>query len=170
VLSLACYGVQSNAQSIKPNNPLVGTWKLVADQQVDDTEKVIQQDNDVEGMLIYTNEGTMSVQFYWRGKRRPMLNDSIMNRDGVSYGLGLGKNTWTADQAKMLIDTYDAYFGVYTTDLESHIVTHVTRGNLRPEKSGTVYKRRYRIEGDNLYLRSIDLHMKWQVWLVKVSP
>jgi hypothetical protein len=169
VVILACYGPQGHAQNKKPNNSLVGTWKLVADQQVDDTGKVILQDKDVDGMLIYTDAGTMSVQFYWRGRRRPIMNDSVMNHDGVSYGLGLGENTWTAKQAKMMIDTYDAYFGSYITDLKNHIVTHLTRGNLRPEKSGTVYKRRFKIEGNNLYLRSVEPLMKWQVWLVRVK-
>jgi hypothetical protein len=29
VLFLAGYGPQANAQNVRPNNPLVGTWKLV---------------------------------------------------------------------------------------------------------------------------------------------
>jgi hypothetical protein len=158
-----------NAQKVKSNNPLIGTWKFVADQQVDESGKVVQEDKDVDGLLIYTNEGLMSVQFYWRGKRQPMMNDSIMNRDGISYGLGLGKNTWTTDDAKMLIDTYDAYFGKYDVDVKNSTVTHVIFANLRPEKSGTTYKRTYKVEGDNLYLRSTNPEMKWQTWLVRIK-
>ncbi len=36
---------------------LPGSWKLIADQQVDNNGKVISQDTAVSGLLIYTTEG-----------------------------------------------------------------------------------------------------------------
>jgi|GEM_PF-6759816 len=39
--------------------------------------------------------------------------------------------------------------------------------NLRPEKAGTLYKRRFQLAGDTLYLRSTDLETLWQVKAVR---
>jgi hypothetical protein len=153
---------------VKPK-PIVGCWHFIADQELDETGKVIRQDKQVDGMLIYTPEGYISVQFYWRGKRQPMITDSIMYHDGLSYGLGLGVNSWSTDEARKILDTYDAYFGCYLLNSKSHIVTHIVSGNLRPEKSGITYKRRYILKGDSLFLRSTDPKMKWQAALVRVK-
>src|SRR6187402_1884693 len=88
---------------------LTGAWKAVADQQVNNKGQVVAQDTSIRGLLIYTDAGKMNVQILWPGVRRPILNDSsIMQRDGNSTGLGIGKNSWTADERGKLFDSYDA--------------------------------------------------------------
>ena len=92
-----------------------------------------------------------------------------MNNDGISSGLGLGFNTWSTEQARTIIDTYDAYFGDYSIDWNDQIVTHTMTGNLRPEKSGTIYKRRFQLSNDTLYLRDAKPNQYWQVVWVKTK-
>ncbi len=96
------------------------------------------------------------------------MTDSIMNNDGNSTGLGAGQNTWTLEQARTIIDTYDAYFGDYSIDTEKSILSHIIHGSLRPEKAGTVHKRIFRVNGDTLYLKSADTTVKWQAKWIRI--
>lgn len=147
---------------------LVGTWKFVSDQKIDSLENVINQDNNVDGQLTYTDKGDMSVQLIWFGKRELIMNDSVMNFDGVSTGVGLGTNSWTDEQNRTWIDTYDAYFGEYDIDEEKKIVAHKINGNLRPERKRKEYKRHYKIVDDTLFLKSTDSSERWRtVWTKK---
>lgn len=147
---------------------VVGTWKFVSDQQIDSLENIISRDDNVDGRLIYTNNGDMSVQLIWFSKREPMMSDSVMNSDGVSTGVGLGTNSWTAEQNSTWIDTYDAYFGEYEIHEPSKTVTHRISGNLRPERKTKEYKRYYKIKGDTLFLKSTNPAYKWRaVWIRK---
>jgi hypothetical protein len=173
LLSIVCLPILLHA--CNPSGPiaenqkvvLTGSWKFVADQELDSNNRVVKEDTTVDGLLIYTADGKMSVQLLWQGTRRPILTDSIMNQDGISSGLGLGTNTWTSDQARLIIDTYDAYFGNYIVDWKDNIVTHVIDGTLRPEKTGTTYRRIFAVTDDTLLLRSTDPSKKWQAKWVR---
>lgn len=147
---------------------LVGTWKFVSDQQIDSLENIISRDDNVDGRLIYTSDGDMSVQLIWFSKREPMMSDTVMNSDGVSTGVGPGTNSRTAEQNSTWIDTYDACFGEYEIQEPSKTVTHRISGNLRPERKGKEYKRYYKITGDTLFLKSTNPADKWRtVWIRK---
>jgi hypothetical protein len=148
-------------------NDLAGAWRAVADQLIDSSGNVVRQDTNVSGLIIYTADGKMSAQILWKGVRSPLMNDSIMKQDGISTGLGIGSNTWSPEQERKLIDSYDSYFGDYTVDWKANIVTHTMAGNLRPEKEGTVYKRLFKIKNDSLFLRSTDTASRWQVAWVR---
>jgi len=152
------------------DNPLTGSWNFIADQEIDSAGHVINQDTSVTGLLIYAAGGKMSVQLLWKETRASIINDSIMKLDGTSQGLGLGSNSWSVDQARKIIDTYDAYFGDYSIDKNKNEVTHIITGNLRPEKAGSSYTRSFRIKGDTLFLRSTYKDMKWQTAWLKNRP
>jgi hypothetical protein len=166
IFILSCHATGGGAES-KNENKLAGSWQFIADQLQDSANNLIKQDTVVRGLLIYTPDGKVSVQFLWKGTRAPMLNDTVINKDGVSTGLGLGFNTWNLEQAGKWIDTYEAYFGDYTVDWSTNTVTHIIKGNLRPVKEGTVYKRIFRLKGDSLFLRSTDPVERWGVVCVR---
>ncbi len=167
-LLLLFYSCNTSSETSKStSDSLVGSWNLVADQELDHNNLVIKEDTSVAGLLIYTDDGRMSVQLLWQGTRTKIINDSIMNFDGISTGIGLGANTWSTEQARTIIDAYDAYFGKYSVDWHNNIVTHTIDGNLRPENQGTAKKRTFELNGDTLLLRSTDTAMKWQVKWVK---
>ena len=158
---------QSSNKSKSDNEPLLGSWRFVEEQELDNTGAVINRDTNVDGLLIYAPEGKMNVELLYKGTRQKIINDTIMNNDGISSHLGFGFNTWSAEQAKTIIDTYDAYFGDYSVDWKDQIVTHTMKGNLRPEKSGTIYKRRFRLKNDTLFLRDAKPDQYWQIVWVK---
>jgi hypothetical protein len=150
-------------------NPLIGTWEFVADQQMDSAGQVLKQDTSVFGSLIYTSNGRMSVQFCWPNDRVKYMSDSVMTRDGNSTGLGIGKNSWTSEENRTWIDTYDSYFGTYNAEMETNTVTHIVEGNLRPERRLKEYKRAYFLNGDTLYLKSSDPKEHWRVVLKRLQ-
>ena len=168
VLAFSCYSCKQSSNTAKNDNePFLGSWRFVEEQELDSTGAVINRDPNVDGLLIYSPEGKMNVQLIWKGTRNKIITDTIMNNDGVSSHLGLGFNTWSTEVARTLIDTYDAYFGDYSVDWKDQIVTHTMTGNLRPEKSGTIYKRRFQLKNDTLFLRDAKPNMYWQVVWVK---
>lgn len=158
---------QLSGKAKNDNEPLLGSWRFVEEQELDSTGAVINRDRNVDGLLIYAPEGKMNVQLLYKGTRQRIITDTIMNNDGISSHLGLGFNTWSAEHARTLIDTYDAYFGDYSINWKDQIVTHTMTGNLRPEKSGTIYKRRFRLKDDTLFLRDAKPNQYWQVVWVK---
>jgi len=169
ILIVTIQSCQTANQKEENNDKLlIGSWKFIADQELDNNNQVKNEDTNVRGLLIYTVDGKMSVQLLWHGSRTSLVNDTIMNQDGKSFGVGLGNSSWTLDQSRKIIDTYDAYFGDYSVDWKNKVVTHTISGNLRPEKEGTSYKRAFQIKGDTLFLRSADPdpNMKWQTkWI-----
>lgn len=153
----------------KSKPSVVGTWRFVADQKIDNQDRVTAQDTAVRGMLVYTKGGKMSIHLLWAGRRADIMNDTIMKRDGKSQGLGLGQSTWTFDQTRRIIDTYDGYFGTYILDEENHSVIHRLNGEVRPEKEFTEYHRIYELRGDTLLLRSSNLGDRWQTAWVRME-
>ena len=157
----------TNKPGAESENKLAGSWKFIADQLLDSADHLIKQDTAVTGLLIYTPDGKVSVQFLWKGTRVPVLNDTLMSKDGKSNGLGLGFNTWNIEQARTMIDTYDAYFGEYEVDWTAGTVTHTVKGSLRPEKEGTIHRRIFQLKGDSLFLRSADPVNRWRAACIK---
>lgn len=166
ILLLSCNPTVEQKDPVTDNN-LVGTWKFVADQLLDSNYQVIKEDTAVDGLLIYTSERKMSVQFMWNDSRASVMNDSIMKQDGMSTGLGLGSNSWSLEQSRQLIDTYEAYFGDYEIDWNTSTVSHILSGSLRPDKEGTVKKRIFQLRGDTLFLRGADPVDRWGVLCVR---
>ena len=87
IFTLSCHTTR-NKPAAESENKLTGSWKFIADQLLDSADHVIKQDTAVTGLLIYTPGGKVSVQFLWKGTRVPVLNDTSMNKDGKSNGLG----------------------------------------------------------------------------------
>jgi Lipocalin-like domain len=166
IFAQSCSSTNSKHEE-ESENKLTGSWQFIADQLLDSVDNVIKQDTGVSGLLVYTTDGKVSVQFLWKGTRAPVLNDTLMNKDGMSNGLGLGFNRWNTEEARRLIDTYDAYFGDYTVDRNANTVTHIVKGNLRPEKEGTVHRRNFQLKGDSLFLTSADPANRWRAACVK---
>jgi hypothetical protein len=156
----------ADKKKVENDNPLTGSWNFIADQELDSAGKVSNQDTAVTGLLVYGPDGKMSAQLLWKGTRAPIINDSIMNLNGMPLSLGLGNNSWNLEQTRKLIDTYSAYFGDYSVDTSKNWVTHTITGNLRPEKAGSSYPLSFRIKGDSLFLRSTHKDLRWQTtWI-----
>lgn len=105
------------------------------------------------GTIIYTREGRMATQSVVLP--RPVVPP-------VPEGPGEVR-AWSPEQARQVVETYDAYFGRYEVDEAKHIVTHHIEGELRPSYVGAAYARRYEIDGDRLLLSSTNPDERWRV-------
>ncbi len=57
ILTFFFHSCKTSLEKIKSDNePLLGSWQLFADEQIDSSGRVILQDTNVSGLLIYTLE------------------------------------------------------------------------------------------------------------------
>ena len=98
-----------------------------------------------KGMIYYGPQGEMAVQ---------IAPDVERKRAG---------KVMTAEEAKLALTDYIAYFGTYTIDAQAGTVTHHRQASLQPGDAGDLV-RRYEFTGDRLVLRPPDstLEVTWE--------
>lgn len=122
---------------------LVGCWELF--RREDRTpEGVARVDPGLgpepTGLLVYDASGRFSAQFMRRD--RSPGGSSPTEAPGLS-----GRNNTRS------VGGYDAYFGTYTVDEETHTVTQTLEGALAADNVGMVVTRKMEVDGDVLTLR-----------------
>jgi len=121
---------------------LVGTWQLfLREDRTESGELKPDPSLGVKpiGLLVYDAGGRFSAQFM----KQDRSDDSL----AVNVGEVRGHNNSRA------MNGYDAYFGSYTVEEDTHLVTQILEGALAPENVGMVVTRPMSIEGDQLTLR-----------------
>ena len=98
-----------------------------------------------KGMIYYGPHGEMAVQ---------IAPDVERKRAGAEM---------TAEEAKIAVKDYIAYFGSYTVDAEAGTVTHHRLDSLQPGDTGDLV-RRYEFSGDRLVLRppNSTMEVSWE--------
>jgi len=98
-----------------------------------------------KGMIYYGAHGEMAVQ---------IAPDVERKRAG---------KVMTAEEAKVALTDYIAYFGTYSIDAKAGTVTHHRQASIQPGDSGDLV-RRYEFTGDRLVLRPPDsaLEVTWE--------
>jgi hypothetical protein len=122
---------------------LVGAWSLVSAIQVRANgttapSRVVDGAEHASGSLVYSSEGTVSVQI--AGGPRPTF---VRNAEAPAPDAAVGAS---------LLSTYYAYFGRYEVDAKNGTVKHFVTTSLFSGENGRTYDRRYTIEGDRLTL------------------
>jgi len=120
---------QATQSDVAPR--FVGAWRYVG-TTIDGVPK--PRGNDPKGMIYYGPHGEMSVQ---------IAPDVERKKAGA---------VMTADEAKIAVTNYVAYFGTYTIDEKAQLVTHHRAASLQPGDVAAVV-RRYEFVGDRLILR-----------------
>jgi hypothetical protein len=121
---------------------LLGAWRYVG-SRVDGANK--PRGAHPKGLIYYGPHGEMSVQ---------IAPDVERKRAGPVA---------TADEAKLALTDYVAYFGTYTIDERAGTVTHHRAASLQPGDASDVV-RRYEFVGDRLILRppNSTLEVTWE--------
>lgn len=120
---------------------LVGSWQLVLreDRRADGSlfpDPALGPDP--LGHLVYDAGGHFAAQFMRRDR-----SDSSPSASPTTAGRNNSRS----------VAGYDAYFGRYTVDPTSGLVTQTLEGALAPENVGLVVTRPMRVDGDVLTLR-----------------
>ena len=125
-----------------PANPspqdIVGTWMLVAyEDHPDGGPTEYPYGPTPAGLLIYDATGHMAIQ--------------IMKTPHPKVASGDDENVSPAEKVA-LFDAYTAYFGSYSVDWKTQIVTHRVEGDICDVYVGTAQKRHFELHGDRLTL------------------
>jgi hypothetical protein len=136
VLSAAAQ-TSSSQTSPSGRDRLVGAWRLVRIESPG-TDGKVAPDPQPTGMLIYTNDGHMSVQLMYPG--------TALSNEYVERG-------------------YEASFGSYDVDESRHLVTHHVQGSVtRDRLVGKDLPRRFEFTPDgHLLIRSAQPEEHWLV-------
>ena len=141
-----CFAQQAVTHKASPialnRGAFVGAWKLV---RIDYTgSKGNMKDPKFgpgsEGLIVYDASGWMSVQIVTLGRPTIPLPPAVID---------------TPHEAQLkaaAMDTYYAYFGTWTFDVDKQIVTHHRTASLFPYETGTDAVRDARFDGRYLSL------------------
>ncbi len=111
---------------------IVGAWRLVHQIKIIAGGKTeYPYGEDAIGYIYYSDTGIMSVHIS-RKSRAEAKNISDLKHD------------------------YLAYFGRYEIDTEKQVVRHFVEGQLFPADHPDVLERKYRFDGDLMYLKTVD--------------
>jgi hypothetical protein len=118
---------------------LIGAWKLVSyvEKPVDGSDPAYPMGEGLEGFIIYSRDGYMSVQ--------------LMRPDRSKFSSG----DWSDGTEREIGEAasgYFAYAGPFDIDEEKKILTHAVAVSLDPNWLGQLQRRVVRIEGDILRL------------------
>jgi len=116
-----------------------GAWRLVWLEEPDVSGKIHRAD--CAGLLVYTRDGHMSVQVMYR-------NPQTAGQAGpVQYAQG----------------GYEASFGTYQVDENTHTFTFHVEGAMVRSLIGKDLPRAFELTGKQLVVRSTDPNERWQV-------
>jgi len=121
---------------------LIGAWRYVG-TRVNGSKW--DRGANPKGMIYYGPHGEMAVQ---------VAPDVKRLRAGAAM---------TAEEAKIALKDYVAYFGTYTVDEQAGTVTHHRHDSVQPGDTGDLV-RRYEFSGDRLILHGINstLEVTWE--------
>ena len=128
---------------------LVGTWRLVSFEDVEDGKIIRPFGENPVGLFVYTADGHVIIQIanpanpacYAPGKKsgRGKMDDRALF-------------ACSREQMQTLLDNSVAYWGTYTVDLAAGVVTHNVLSDLSNGYAGTVQPRPFRLNGNRLVI------------------
>jgi hypothetical protein len=141
-------GVASAAGAPAPAG-LVGTWRLVSFEDVENGQTIRRFGDQPLGLFIYTADGHVAIQI-----TNP-ANPSCV-APGKKSGPGkkdeLAVPACSPEQMRTLLDRSVSYWGTYTVDAAAGVVIHHVLSDLSNGYIGTEQRRPFRLTGDRLVI------------------
>lgn len=148
-LGLGLTPANDQAQDMAPSAGIVGTWRLVAFEDVEDGKVIRRFGEKPNGLFVYTADGHVIIH---------IANPANPNCIAPSKKSGPGKKDDLAlpecsrAQMRVLLDGTVAYWGTYRVDAAAGEVIHVVKADLSNGYIGTDQRRQFRLEGDRLVI------------------
>jgi len=125
-------------QELQVRIPVIGAWKLISfETQKENGEVIYPFGNNVQGSLIYTKSGSMSVH--------------LMRYDRPQFASG-DQMKGTTEEIKANYEGVISYYGSYGFDREKGLVIHNIQGSLFPNWEGQRQERFFELSGNRLKL------------------
>ena len=146
VLAVAAAAPPANAAT--PAD-LVGTWRLVSFEDVEDGKIIRRFGERPVGLFVYTADGHVSIQI-----SNPANPACIApgKKSGPGKKDDLALPACNPKQMRALLDGTVTYWGTYTVDLAAGVVTHNVLSDVSNGYAGTVQPRPFRLNGDSLVI------------------
>ena len=146
VLPVAATAPSANAASPAA---LVGTWRLVSFEDVEDGKIIRRFGERPMGLFVYTADGHVSIQI-----SNPANPACIApaKKSGPGKKDDLALPACNPKQMRALLDGTVTYWGTYTVDLGAGVVTHNVLSDVSNGYAGTVQPRPFRLNGDRLVI------------------
>ncbi len=126
---------------------LVGTWRLVAFEDIESGQTVHRFGDKPLGLFVYTADGHVAIQI-----ANPANPACVA--PGKKLGPGRKDNlpvpACNPEQMQALLDGYVAYWGTYTVDVAAGVVIHHVKSDISNGYAGTDQRRPFRLVGDRL--------------------
>jgi Lipocalin-like domain len=128
---------------------LVGTWRLVSFEDVENGQTIRRFGEKPLGLFVYTADGHVAIQI-----ANP-ANPACL-APSKKFGPGrkddLAVPACSPEQMQALLDGYVAYWGTYTVDAAAGVVVHHVKCDISNGYAGTDQRRPFRLEGDRLVI------------------
>lgn len=145
----ALSGVAASAEDLQGAAGLVGTWRLVSFEDVENGKTIREFGNKPLGLFIYTADGHVAIQIANPANPRCVAPSK---RSGPGGKVDPSVPTCSPEQAQSLLEGYVAYWGTYTVDAAAGVVIHHVVSDLSNGYAGTDQRRPFRLEGDRLVI------------------
>lgn len=128
---------------------LVGTWRLVSFEDVEDGKIIRRFGEKPVGLFVYMADGYVSIQI------ANSANPACL-APGKKFGPGkkddLALPACSPEQMRELLDGSVVYWGTYTADMAAGIVTHHVVSDLSNGYAGSDQSRPFRLNGNRLVI------------------
>jgi hypothetical protein len=136
-VALLLHSEQNKGSASSEKEKLVGAWRL-AWMEEPGTDGKVKRITDRKGSLIYTRDGHMSVQVVYPKSESAVSNDYVKNG-------------------------YEASFGSYDVNEDTHTVTHHVQGSIAQGIVGKDLPRVYQFSEGRLIIKSSRSDEHWSV-------
>lgn len=125
----------------EPDNPFVGAWSLASwESRSADGEVTLPYDGNPAGQITYTADGRMSAQLMQVGREE--------FPDAAEAG--------GQEMRDAILGGFFSYYGDYSVDMETGVVTHHVEGALLPGWVGSDRPRSFTFEGPDRLVLSTE--------------
>jgi hypothetical protein len=128
---------------------LVGTWRLVSFEDVENGKTIRQFGEKPLGLFVYTADGHVAIQIANPANPACVARGK---RSGPGGKVDPAVPTCSPEQMQALLDGYVAYWGTYTVDAAAGVVIHHVMSDISNGYAGTDQRRPFRLEGDRLVI------------------
>ena len=126
-----------------PASRLVGAWRIVLFEDIDDGRKSYPFGEKPDGYLVYTADGHMAAVV-----TDPAVPSCVPSAIAPSSKV----SACTHQQMERLLERSIAYWGTYSVDASRGVVVHHVERDLTSGLAGTDQPRPFRLEGDRLII------------------
>lgn len=135
--------IKKTAVESDQNEPIEGLWKLHVMEVKDSLDNWQEWRGGMKGFLLYDGDGHMALHLMPK------------NYEKTTLAFPNFTDTISLEALKYITNNYN-YFGTYTIDYDSSIVSHYKISHSNPSEWYTTARRRFSFSGDTLIVKPVE--------------